>query len=113
MGRLGKPEEIASAVLYLSSPGASFITGHDLLVDGGFTVALTGHTDARLTGAAARFSERLAKQTALLIAAKPVSGENATLVVHTDRDSKAVQELGEDESYTLEVTSAGARFCGS
>jgi NAD(P)-dependent dehydrogenase (short-subunit alcohol dehydrogenase family) len=38
IGRLGQPEEIASAVLYLSSPGASFITGHDLLVDGGFTV---------------------------------------------------------------------------
>jgi len=38
VGRVGKPEEIASAVLYLSSPGASFITGHDLLVDGGFTV---------------------------------------------------------------------------
>jgi len=38
IGRIGKPEEIASAVLYLSSPGASFITGQDLLVDGGFTV---------------------------------------------------------------------------
>ncbi|MEJ0000838.1 MAG: SDR family oxidoreductase [Verrucomicrobiota bacterium] len=38
VGRIGTPEEIASAVLYLSSPGASFITGHDLLVDGGFTV---------------------------------------------------------------------------
>jgi len=37
VGRFGQPEEIASAVLYLSSPGASFITGHDLLVDGGFT----------------------------------------------------------------------------
>jgi NAD(P)-dependent dehydrogenase (short-subunit alcohol dehydrogenase family) len=38
VGRIGTSEEIASAVLYLSSPGASFVTGHDLLVDGGFTV---------------------------------------------------------------------------
>jgi NAD(P)-dependent dehydrogenase (short-subunit alcohol dehydrogenase family) len=35
MGRIGQPGEIASAVLYLSSPGASFITGQDILVDGG------------------------------------------------------------------------------
>jgi NAD(P)-dependent dehydrogenase (short-subunit alcohol dehydrogenase family) len=38
IGRVGQVDEIASAVLYLSSPGASFITGHDLIVDGGFTV---------------------------------------------------------------------------
>lgn len=37
-GRLGQPEEIASAVLWLCSPGASFVIGHALLVDGGFTV---------------------------------------------------------------------------
>ncbi len=36
IGRLGSPEEIADAVLYLSAPGAAFVTGHDLLVDGGF-----------------------------------------------------------------------------
>jgi NAD(P)-dependent dehydrogenase (short-subunit alcohol dehydrogenase family) len=37
VGRIGTPEEIADAVLYLSAPGASFVTGHDLLVDGGYT----------------------------------------------------------------------------
>jgi NAD(P)-dependent dehydrogenase (short-subunit alcohol dehydrogenase family) len=34
--RLGKPDEIASATLFLASPGADFITGHVLYVDGGF-----------------------------------------------------------------------------
>lgn len=38
MGRMGTGEEIASAVLWLCSPGASFVTGHALIVDGGFTV---------------------------------------------------------------------------
>jgi NAD(P)-dependent dehydrogenase (short-subunit alcohol dehydrogenase family) len=38
IGRLGRPEEIASAVLWLCSPGASFVIGHALAVDGGYTV---------------------------------------------------------------------------
>lgn len=37
MGRFGKPEEIANAVLFLASEEASFVTGHLLLVDGGNT----------------------------------------------------------------------------
>lgn len=37
-GRLGKPEEIANAVLWLCSPQSSFVDGHALLVDGGVTV---------------------------------------------------------------------------
>ena len=38
MGRLAEPEEIADAVVYLCSARASFITGHDLVVDGGVMV---------------------------------------------------------------------------
>ena len=37
IGRLGRPEEIAAAVLWLCSPGASFVIGHTLAVDGGYT----------------------------------------------------------------------------
>jgi len=38
MGRLAEPSEIADAVVYLCSERASFITGHDLVVDGGVMV---------------------------------------------------------------------------
>lgn len=38
MGRLGRPGEIAEAVLWLCGPGASFVSGHALVVDGGFTI---------------------------------------------------------------------------
>jgi NAD(P)-dependent dehydrogenase (short-subunit alcohol dehydrogenase family) len=37
IGRLGKPEEIAAAAVFLASSESSFMTGTDLLVDGGFT----------------------------------------------------------------------------
>ena len=37
IGRIGAPEEIASAVLWLCSPGASYVIAHALLVDGGYT----------------------------------------------------------------------------
>jgi NAD(P)-dependent dehydrogenase (short-subunit alcohol dehydrogenase family) len=37
LGRIGRVEEVAEAVLWLCSDRASFVTGHSLMVDGGFT----------------------------------------------------------------------------
>lgn len=39
MGRISDPREIASAILWLCSDAASFVTGHTLLADGGLTIA--------------------------------------------------------------------------
>ena len=36
MGRVGRPEEIADAVLWLCSDAASYVTGQSISVDGGF-----------------------------------------------------------------------------
>ena len=37
LGRLGRAEEIASAILWLCNPAASFVIGHALIADGGYT----------------------------------------------------------------------------
>jgi NAD(P)-dependent dehydrogenase (short-subunit alcohol dehydrogenase family) len=37
IGRLGLASEVAAAVIYLASEGADLVTGHHLLVDGGWT----------------------------------------------------------------------------
>ncbi len=39
VGRLGKPEEVASAIRYLASDEAAFVTGTLLTIDGGWTAA--------------------------------------------------------------------------
>lgn len=37
MGRMGQPEEIAAGIAYLASPAASFMTGSEMVIDGGMT----------------------------------------------------------------------------
>jgi 3-oxoacyl-[acyl-carrier protein] reductase len=39
LGRIGRPEEIAAAIVYLAGPGATFVTGHCLGVNGGAAMA--------------------------------------------------------------------------
>ena len=42
MGRLGSMEEIVSLVIYLASEEAGFVTGSEIVVDGGSTAGLPG-----------------------------------------------------------------------
>jgi NAD(P)-dependent dehydrogenase (short-subunit alcohol dehydrogenase family) len=48
LGRIGQPEEIAAVVGFLTSEGASFMTGSDVLVDGGMACIVTDTIGGRL-----------------------------------------------------------------
>ena len=84
-----------------------------LKIDESFRVAFTGYTEPRLGRAGQRFMERLHRQTGILFASKGGDAAKPTLVVHTTKASKEIQELGEDESYSLEVTAQGAKLDAS
>lgn len=49
LDRVGEPEEVASVAVFLCGPGASFITGADILVDGGYIHMGHDRPDARIT----------------------------------------------------------------
>jgi NAD(P)-dependent dehydrogenase (short-subunit alcohol dehydrogenase family) len=38
VGRIGRPEDIAGAVLYLASPESAYVIGAEIIVDGGYSI---------------------------------------------------------------------------
>lgn len=101
-----------SAPTFNLMPQPSTITSGSgvLRIDASFAIAFTGHDEARLERASERFLTQLHRQTGLVLGKRQRAAAKATLAVHTDHASKDVQELGEDESYALEVTSTGAKL---
>ncbi len=83
----------------------------ELLVDASFSVAISGASDPRVTRAVEIFLQDLRHRLAMPPQAmKAVDASQAKLVVHAEHDGKAIQELGEDESFSLEVTAAEAKL---
>jgi hexosaminidase len=82
-----------------------------LVVDSSFSVGISGHSDPQLQHAVELFLDALRRQIGMPPLDMKVAGAaQAKLVVHSERASKAVQELGEDESYSLEISPAGAKL---
>jgi hexosaminidase len=79
-----------------------------LLITPSFSVAVTGARDASLDSEVQRFQTQLSRQTG--IALRPKAGGVAILTIHAERGREAVQKLGEDESYGLNVTDSGAQL---
>jgi hexosaminidase len=82
-----------------------------LVIDDSFTVGISDPSDVQLQRTVQRFLDNLPRQTGMPpLDMKMADAAKAKLVVHTEHASKAVQELGEDESYSLEISPAGAKL---
>ena len=82
-----------------------------LVIDPSFTIGITGQSDALLQNAINIFLDRLRRQTGMPpLDMKIVDAAQAKLIIHSERPSKAVQELGEDESYSLDISATGAKL---
>jgi hexosaminidase len=84
-----------------------------MAIDNKFSASLTGFVEPRLERSLQRFRKQLARETGLVFvkpAGETKSEVPATLVIHTGHASQPIQELGEDESYTLEITASGAKL---
>jgi hexosaminidase len=82
-----------------------------LVIDTSFTVGIDGRTDALVQRSVGLFLDDLRRQTGMApLDMKLTDAGQAKLVVHSQHENKRVQELGEDESYSLEINSAGAKL---
>jgi hexosaminidase len=79
-----------------------------LVVDQAFTAVSTGHRDDRLERGISRSLDQVSRQTGMTLNGQPADASNATLVIRAENAGRKVQELDEDESYTLEVTPSRA-----
>src|SRR5712664_2931741 len=94
-------------------PANAQLGSGSLHVDSAFSLAFTGYTEPRLERAGERFLRQLRRQTGLPLSFKPAKSGKATLVVETEHASKEIKEVGEDESYILDVSTASARIRAS
>jgi len=79
-----------------------------LVVNQSFTAAIAGVSDDRLRRGVPRFLHDLSRQTGMPLNGLAADPRTATLVIRTESAGRKIQELGEDESYSLEVSSSRA-----
>jgi hexosaminidase len=103
-----------SGVPDLAPLPAHFQTGAGrLLIDNSFSVAIDGRNDSLLETGALRFLTNLSHETGIPMHRRLGDPAKATIVIHADRSSNAIQQALEEESYTLDVTTTGAKLTAS
>jgi len=101
-----------TAALHLMPWPANIKTSQSqpLVIQTSFSVGISNGSDPLLRRAVEIFLTDLRRHTGSLPLDFTIENASAQLKVNSDHASKPVQELGEDESYTLEVTSSGAQL---
>jgi hexosaminidase len=99
------------SVTLMPLPGKIQLGTGQLVIDTSFSVAIAGHKDSRAQRAVELFMANLRRQTGMSpLDMKMTNTGPAKLLVHSDHPIKDVQELGENESYSLEISSSGAKL---
>src|SRR5208337_3799527 len=94
--------QIPSSLNLMPVPAKVQVGTGQLVVDQSFTVVGTGQRDSRLDSGIARFLDQVSRQTGMQLSGQPADASNATLLIRAENAGRKVQEVGEDESYTLE-----------
>ena len=110
VGSMHSRAQSSSELNVMPLPAKVQLGSGSLKIDAGFTLAFTGYHEARLDRAGQRFLAQLNRQTEFVLGQGSAAVSKATLVVTTEHASKEVQELGEDESYTLDIAPVGAKL---
>ncbi len=114
VGTMNTQAQYQVPVSLMPLPAKLQMAAGSLKIDSQFAVGFVGYHEARLDRAAERLFTQLHRETGIVFTNRvAVDAGKATLVVTTERESKPLQELGEDESYTLEVTASGAKLQAS
>jgi len=100
--------QIPSTFNLMPVPTKVEVGAGQLVVDQSFTAISTGQKDIRLDRGIARFLGQVSRQTGMQLNGQPATAFSATLVIRAGNAGRKVQELGEDESYTLEITTSRA-----
>ena len=81
-----------------------------LTINGSFSVGLEGYRERRTDRAVQRFLKDLSHDTGIPMRTQIANSVNVTLVVHAEHASKPIQDVSEDEGYTLDVSASGAKL---
>src|ERR1700740_1324165 len=81
-----------------------------LPINGSFSVELEGYRELRIDRAIQRFLHDLSNDTGIPMRNQISNPANATLLVRAEHASKPIQDVNEDEGYTLDVSASGAKL---